>query len=377
MIEKYRGKDDRVSRTVQELAEFVKGTIRGDQLRVIDNAGAIESATASGITFLLDENHLSRLADCKAGAVVVEARIVPRLDELNCSLIIVEDAQDAFQRLLPLFRKVRGRPERGISAKAHISSTACLGPNCYVAPGVFIGEDAVIGANCDLYPGVVVGDGCRIGENSILHANVVLYHDVVVGNQVILHSGAVIGADGFGYRFAAGKFEKIPQLGTVHIHDDVEIGACTTIDRGAIGPTIIGSGTKLDNLVMIAHNCEIGRHNVFASQVGIAGSSSTGDYVRLGGQAGVRDHAKLESGCSIGAKAGVVKDVPAGETWIGIPATPESEQKRQLVSIKRIPQIKEKLEVMEKRMASMALEMEELRRRVLGDDATLLRKAAG
>ena len=241
------------------------------------------------------------------------------------------------------------------------AATAQLGPNCFVAPGVFIDDKAVIGSNCDLHPGVVVGAGCQIGDHTILHANCVLYHDVIVGNHVIIHSGAVIGADGFGYRFAQGKFEKIPQLGTVHIHDDVEIGACSTVDRGAIGPTVIGNGTKLDNLVMIAHNCEIGRHNVFASQVGIAGSSCTGDYVRLGGQAGVRDHVRLNTGCSIGAKAGVVKDIPAGETWLGIPATHEMDQKRLVVSLKRIPDMRNQLQTLEKQIALMAAELEQLK----------------
>src|SRR6185312_7792403 len=141
----------------------------------------------------------------------------------------------------------------GISNHAHISPTAQIGANCFIAPGVCIGDDAIVGANCDLHPGVVIGAGSQIGENTILYPNVVLYHDVVIGKNVILHSGAVIGADGFGYRFVAGKFEKIPQLGTTHIQDDVEIGACTTVDRGAIGPTVIGNGTKLDNLVMIGH----------------------------------------------------------------------------------------------------------------------------
>ncbi len=351
-----------MSQTVETLAALVDGTVRGDQLRIIDDAAAIETASPSAVTFVLDENHVSRLKDCRAGAVVVDAKIAKLISEsVHCSLIVVADTQQAFQKILPLFRKVRGRPARGVSPHAHISSTAQLGPNCYVAPGVCVGDDAVIGANCDLYPGVVIGDGCQVGENTILHANSVVYHDVVIGNNVIIHSGAVIGADGFGYRFTAGKFEKIPQLGTVHIHDDVEIGACTTVDRGAIGPTVIGQGTKLDNLVMVAHNCEIGRHNVFASQVGVAGSSTTGDYVRLGGQVGIRDHVHLDSGCSVGAKAGVHKDIPAGETWLGIPATHESEQKRLLISMKRIPDMRDAVRTLEKQIASLSAELEQLK----------------
>ena len=322
--------------TVEALAALVDGTVQGDCQRKIDDAAPIETAGPSAVTFVQDEYQARRLKACHAGAIVVEVKAATLFAESSDhSLIVVTDAQSSFQKILPLFRTIRNRPERGVSAHAHISKTARLGPNCFVSSGVVIGDDVVVEANCDIHPGVVIGAGCRVGANTILYPNCVLYHDVVIGNNVIIHSGSVIGADGFGYRFIGGKFEKIPQLGTVHIHDDVEIGACTTIDRGAIGPTVVGAGTKIDNLVMIAHNCEIGRHNAFASQVGIAGSSSTGDYVRLGGQAGIRDHVHLNSGCSVGAKAGVVKDVPAGETWIGIPASHEMDQKRQLVSVKR------------------------------------------
>jgi UDP-3-O-[3-hydroxymyristoyl] glucosamine N-acyltransferase len=242
---------------------------------------------------------------------------------------------------------------------------------------VFIDDDVIIGTNCEIHPGVVIGAGCQIGDNTILHANCVLYHDVIIGNNVIVHSGAVIGADGFGYRFTEGRFDRIAQLGTVHIHDDVEIGACSTIDRGAIGPTVIGTGTKIDNLVMVAHNCQIGRHNVFASQAGVAGSTTTGDYVRLGGQAGIRDHIRLNSGCSVGAKSGVTKDVPAGETWIGLPATDEQDQKRQLFSIKRIPGMRDQLQSLEKQLAKMEAEIARLNGLIANADVATERRAAG
>ena len=369
-----------MSQTVETLAAIVNGTVLGDRLRAIDDAAAIESASPSAITFVLDETHLNRLSDCQAGAVVMDAKVASRIqgsDTCSFSLIVVADPQAAFLTLLPMFRKVRGRPNRGVSTHAHISASAQLGANCYVAPGVCIGDDVEVGANCDLYPGVVIGDGCRIGENSILHANCVIYHDVSIGNNVIIHSGAVIGADGFGYRFSGNKFEKIPQLGTVRIHDDVEIGACTTVDRGAVGPTVIGAGTKLDNLVMVAHNCEVGRHNVFASQVGMAGSSVTGDYVRLGGQVGIRDHVRLNTGCSVGAKGGVMNDIPAGETWLGIPATHESEQKRLLVSMRRVPDLRDDLRDMEKQMKAMTAEMEQLKVLVSQNENLIPRRAAG
>ncbi len=347
-----------MSHTVGSLAELIKGQVRGSVDRPISDANSIEIAGRDAVTFVLDESHVSRLKECRAGAVILNAKIAVSLTESDeRSLILVDNPQAAFIQILPLFRKVRGRPARGISPHAYIDSTAKIGADCYVGPGVCVGEDAEIGNGCDIHPGVVIGPGCKLGDNVVLYPNVVLYHDVTVGHRSIIHSGAVIGADGFGYRFVNGQFEKIPQLGTVDIHVDVEIGACTTIDRGAIGPTVIGAGTKLDNLIMIGHNCELGRHNVFASQVGLAGSCSTGDYVRLGGQVGVKDHVHMNTGCMIGAKSGIHKDIPANEVWIGYPATPESEQKRLVFSLKRVPEMRDQIKSLEKQLASLTAQL--------------------
>lgn len=348
-----------MSHTVGSLASLVQGEVRGNSDHPICNAAAIESAGPDAVTFVLDESHVSRLQACRAGAVILNAKIAAGLTASDqTSLIIVSDPHAAFQQILPQFRKIRGRPTRGISPQAHISPTATIAENCYVGPGACIGDEVEIGPGCDIYPGAVIGAGCRLGQDVIVHPNAVLYQDVSLGDRVIIHSGAVIGADGFGYRFTEGRFLKIPQLGTVEIHEDAEIGACTTIDRGAIGPTIVGAGTKLDNLIMIAHNCELGRHNVFASQVGLAGSCTTGDYVRLGGQVGIRDHIRLNSGCMVGAKGGVHKDIPEGEIWIGYPATPEAEQKRLVFSLKRVPEMRDKVRTLENQVAALMKQVE-------------------
>jgi UDP-3-O-[3-hydroxymyristoyl] glucosamine N-acyltransferase len=351
-----------VSHTVGSLASLVQGEVRGDSGRPICNAAAIESAGPDAITFVLDESHVSRLQACRAGAVILNAKIASGLTPAaTTSLIIVSDPHAAFQKILPQFRTVRSRPSRGISPHAFLSPTATIAADCYVGPGACIGDDVEIGTGCDIHPGAVIGPGCRLGQDVIVYPNAVLYQDVTLGDRAIIHSGAIIGADGFGYRFTEGRFVKIPQLGTVEIHADAEIGACTTIDRGAIGPTIVGAGTKLDNLVMIAHNCELGRHNVFASQVGLAGSCTTGDYVRLGGQVGIKDHVRLNSGCMVGAKGGVHKDIPEGEIWIGYPATPEAEQKRLVFSLKRVPEMRDQVRAMEKQLALLTKQLEELR----------------
>jgi len=335
--------------------------VRGRADHPITDAAAIESAQPDCVTFVLDESHVSRLQSCHAGAVILNAKIASGIHpSAETSLIVVADPHAAFQTILPLFRKIRGRPERGISPQAHVSDSAVIAPDCYVGPGATIGDEVHLGPGCDIHPGAVISAGCHLGQNVTVYPNAVLYPDVKVGDRVIIHSGAVLGADGFGYRFAEGRFIKIPQLGSVEIHDDVEIGACTTIDRGAIGPTIVGRGTKLDNLIMIAHNCELGQHNVFASQVGLAGSCSTGDYVRLGGQVGVKDHVRLNSGCMVGAKGGVHKDVPEGEIWIGYPASPEAEQKRLVFSLKRVPEMRDDVRTLKTQVAALMKQLEEL-----------------
>jgi UDP-3-O-[3-hydroxymyristoyl] glucosamine N-acyltransferase len=354
-------REGNVNHTVGSLASLVAGEVRGDANRAIVDAAAIESAGPNAVTFVLDESHVSRLEACRAGAVILNAKIAAGIRESSaCSLIVVADPHAAFMKILPQFRIIRSRPARGISPHAHISPTAKIGDDCYVGPGACIGDDVEIGTGCDIHPGAILGPGCRLAKDVVVYSNAVLYQDVSVGDRAIIHSGAIIGADGFGYRFTDGRFIKIPQLGSVEIHADAEIGACTTIDRGAIGPTIVGEGTKLDNLVMIAHNCELGKHNVFASQVGLAGSCTTGDYVRLAGQVGIKDHVRLNSGCMVGAKGGVHKDIPEGEIWIGYPATPEAEQKRLVFSLKRVPEMRDQLRSLMKQVAELTKQLEEL-----------------
>uniref|UniRef100_A0A7C2JYU2 UDP-3-O-acylglucosamine N-acyltransferase n=1 Tax=Schlesneria paludicola TaxID=360056 RepID=A0A7C2JYU2_9PLAN len=350
-----------MTQTLGALAESVSGALTGNPAEPITGAAAIESARPTEITFLLDDSQLRRLEQCQAAALVIGSKGADHPAAARFARIVVDDPHAAFLKIVPKFRPHRPRPARGLAPSAVISPTATIGPDCWIGPHVSIGDGVVIGQGCDIHPGVVIGDGCQIGNHVTLHPNVVLYADAIIGDRVIIHAGAVIGADGFGYRFRDGKFEKVPQLGWVHIQADAEIGACTTIDRGAIGATVIGEGTKIDNLVQIAHNCEIGRHNVFASQVGLAGSCSTGDYVRLGGQVGVKDHVRMNTGCAIGAKGGVHKDIPAGETWIGYPATPEAEQKRLVFSLKRVPEMREQMKAMETKLAALTAELAALK----------------
>ncbi|HET6423962.1 MAG TPA: UDP-3-O-(3-hydroxymyristoyl)glucosamine N-acyltransferase [Planctomycetaceae bacterium] len=346
-----------MARTVAQWAEFVGGTValkdQNDVATVeIKGAATPEMAGPTDVAFLQDPRSIHRLLRCRAGVLLVRPQDAELPEAQNFRQIVVADPQTAFVKILADVRPVR-MPARGIDRTAVIHPTATIGDDCYIGSGVSIGEGAVIGRGCDIYPGVVIGAGCQLGEQVTIYPNAVLYADCLLDDRVMIHANAVIGADGFGYRFTEGRFEKIPQLGWVHLHRDVEIGAGAAVDRGAIGPTVVGAGTKIDNMVQIAHNCQLGRHNAIAAQVGMAGSSSTGDYVRMAGQVGVADHVHMNTGCTLGAKAGVHKDIPAGETWIGIPAMPEADQKRLLFSTRRVPQIRDDLKALQSQVEEL------------------------
>ena len=349
--------------TVGALAASLGGEVIGDPDRAVANALALGKAGPDCITFLADEVKTRALSDADAAAILISrARLEELTDKLRTkhTFIVVDDALDAFIGTLRQFRSDRRRSAIAVSPRAAVAESATLGEGVNIFPGAFIGEDVVIGSGCDIHPGAYIGDGTKLGDNVTIHANAVVYFDVTIGNRVIIHSGAVIGADGFGYRFRDGRFEKIPQLGTVEIHDDVEIGANATIDRGMIGPTIIAEGTKLDNLVMIAHNCEIGKHNVFASQVGIAGSSTTGDYVRAGGQAGIGDHLNIGTGASLAASSAHHKNVPDGETWAGAPARRIDETIKIVMTLNKLPEMRSTVKALEKQVKKLTTEIEKL-----------------
>lgn len=347
---------------LESIAQRVGAEIVGDPQLPIAGADSLEHAGSRDITFVTDEKHARALRKSKAGACLISRKEVPNaeLPDSGMALLLVDDPQDAFLTVLREFRPQRPRRTLGISPAAHVSPTAQIGPNCNIFPGAFIDDGAIIGSDCDIHPGVFVGQDCRIGDHCVLYANVTLYPDCSLGDHVIIHASAVLGADGFGYRFRQGRFEKIPQLGSVRIENHVEIGACTTIDRGMIGPTVIGEGTKLDNLVMIGHNCRLGKHNGFASQVGLAGSVTTGDYVRCAGQVGIRDHVHLGQGSMLLAKAGVHKDVPDGVTYIGVPAGEEREQLKMVMSLGKVPELRKRMRDVESQLNSLAQQVQSL-----------------
>jgi UDP-3-O-[3-hydroxymyristoyl] glucosamine N-acyltransferase len=327
--------------TLAQLASLVDGQLlgRGDGDVVIDGAAPLCDAQPGQITLIDGAEKTQNLAACRAAAVIVPRSLTPA----GLPAIQVADAHRAFAAVVAFFRPGRGRAPVGVSPQACISPTAKLADDVDVYPLATIGDDVEIGAGTTIHSGVHIMAGSRIGENVTIFPNVVLYENTVVGPRCILHAGAVLGAYGFGYELVDGRHKLSAQLGHVELGADVEIGAGTTIDRGTYGPTVIGEGTKIDDLVMVAHNCRIGRHNMLCSQVGIAGSTTTGDYVVMAGQVGVRDHVHIGRGAVLGAMAGVTNDVPDGSRMIGIPATPEREQKIKQALISRLPEMRQQL----------------------------------
>lgn len=319
--------------TVRQLAEWVRGEVLGDGDLAVEDARALADARPCDITLVDGEKHAAAWHASPAAAAVVPASIPVN----GRPLIRVHDPLLAFAEIV---RHLRGRPPLpagAIHPTAFVHPTARLGEGSSVGPFAVVGEDSVVGPRTLLHAGVVVGRGCRIGADTVLHPRVVLYDDCVIGDRVILHANVVIGGDGFGYRTQEGRHVKVPQLGWVEIQDDVEIGAGATVDRGTFGPTRIGAGTKIDNLVMVGHNCQIGKHNILAAQVGVAGSCSTGDYVVMAGQVGIADHVRVGDRTVIAAKSGVMHDSPPDSRLLGYPARPEAHVKRIWVSLEHLP----------------------------------------
>jgi len=317
---------------------------------LVSGAAVLSEVEAGQITIVDQLERIKQLVSTQAVAVVVPASI-------DCewpAVIRVEDIHAAFSKIVSHFRPPRTQTRFGISPHAAVSQFARLGANVDVHPNATVGDDCQIGDATTILAGAQILAGCTIGSNVTIGPAAVLYENTIVGDRAIIHGGAILGAHGFGYQQVGGRHVLSAQLGYVRIGNDVEIGAGTTIDRGAYGATTIGDGTKIDNQVQIAHNCRIGRHNLICSQVGIAGSTSTGDYVVMGGQAGIRDHVHIGSRAMLSAMAGVTNDVPDGAVMLGIPATPEREQKLKQAALAKLPEMRKEFKTM--RRAIMELE---------------------
>jgi len=336
--------------TLGDLAALVGGSlVGGDPTRGISGAATLETASATDITLVDAADKLHLLPRCLAAAAIVPMGTGP----LDRPTIEVADVHAAFTATILAIKPPRPRPRLGRSPQASIDASARLAADVEVHPFAAVGPDVEIGAGATIHSGVRIMAGCRIGAGSVIFPNAVLYENTVIGSRCIVHAGAVLGAYGFGYKPHAAGYALSAQLGWVELADDVEIGANTTIDRGTYGPTLIGDGTKIDNLVMIAHNCRVGRHAMICSQVGVAGSTTTGDWVVMAGQVGVRDHVHIGDKAVLGARSGVSSDIEPGKTVLGEPAIDLRDRKLQLAAITKLPEMRRDLKQLAVRVAGL------------------------
>ena len=324
--------------TAKQIAEFIQGSIEGDENVSVHTFAKIEEGVPGAISFLSNPKYTHYLYDTQSSIVLVNKDL--ELEKATkATLIRVDNAYEAVARLLTLYAMSKPK-KKGIDPLAYIAPTAQIGEDCYVAPFAYIGEHVKIGKGTQIYPHTTVYDNASVGENCLLYANVSVYHDCKIGNRVTLHSGCVIGADGFGFAPAENGYEKIPQIGIVTIEDDVEIGANACVDRSTMGSTVVRKGVKIDNLVQIAHNVEVGANTVMSAQVGVAGSTKIGQWCMFGGQVGIAGHAVIGDQVKSGAQAGIAGSIRKGHVTVqGSPAIEAKNFARSSIVFKNLPEM--------------------------------------
>lgn len=341
--------------TAQQIASFLGGTIEGDPDVKVCNFSKIEEGKPGTLTFLANPKYEHYIYNTEASIVLVNNDFSPT-EPIGATLVKVANAYSALAMLLNMVEQSK-RKKTGVDSTAFIAASATVSDDCYVGNFAYIGDNSTIGKNCYIYPYTYVGDNITIGDNCILYPHVTIYDDCVIGNNCILHAGAVIGSDGFGFAPEGENYKKIPQLGNVIIEDDVEIGANTTIDRAVMDSTIIRRGVKLDNLVQIAHNVEIGENTVMAAHVGIAGSVKVGKHCMFGGQVGLAGHLHIADNVVLGAQAGVISDIKEATTVLGAPAINAKNFMRSSAIFNRLPD-------MYRAMGKMQREIDELKKEI-------------
>ena len=337
--------------TAQQIASFINGEVIGNENAEVYTFAKIEEGTPGALSFLANPKYTEYIYTTESSVVLVNKDFEAN-GEIKATLIKVDNAYESLAKLMTMYEASKPK-KQGISSLASISATAKIGENCYIAPFAVIGDGCEIGDNCYIHDGVSVGDGAKIGNNCLLYAHVTVYHDCRIGNNCILHSGCVIGADGFGFAPTASGYEKIPQTGIVIIEDDVEIGANTCIDRATMGSTVIHKGVKLDNLIQIAHNDEIGSHTVMAAQVAVAGSTKIGEWCMMGGQAGISGHCTIGPRTTIGPQCGTLGSRKGGEQLLGSPAVDAKEFMRISAYMRRLPELDKKVKQLMKEIETL------------------------
>ncbi len=332
------------------LAGFLKGEIIGDPETKVNTVAKIEEGHPGALSFLANPKYEHYLYTTESSIVLVNNSFVPSAS-VKATLIKVENAYESFASLLQLVDQARPR-KKGVHPTAVIEPTAVIGRDVYIGPYVYIGENCFIGDECSIYPHVYLGDNSKVGKKCTLNPGVKIYHDCILGNNCVIHAGSVIGSDGFGFApQSETEFMKIPQLGNVVIEDNVEIGANVAIDRATMGSTLIRKGVKLDNLIQIGHNVEIGENTVMAGQTGVAGSSKIGRNCMFGGQVGISGHLKVADGTKIGAQSGIPSDVKKeNSVLLGYPAMDHRNFLRSSIVFRQLPELKTKIEELERKV---------------------------
>jgi len=337
--------------TVEQIAQMLNGEVKGDKYLNINQLAKIEEGSTGTISFLANPKYEHYIYTTKATAVIVDQQFRPKKAYLT-TLILVEDAYAAFTTLLQEYQKILAQNKQGIEQPSFISATAKIGSDVYIGAFSYIGEHCTIGNNVKIYPNVTIADASVIGDNCIIYSGVKIYHNTVIGNNCTIHSNAVIGADGFGFAPQAdGAFATIPQLGNVILENNISIGANTTVDRATIGSTILREGVKIDNLVQIAHNVEIGKNTVIAALTGISGSTKVGENCKIGGQVGMAGHITVADNTIVTAQSGITKTVrQSGRIMAGSPAQDSHNNLKSQVLYKNLPKIEQRIRAIEEKL---------------------------
>lgn len=340
-----------------QIASLVEGRVEGDPSATVGSFAKIEEATAGQLAFLANPKYEEYLYTTGASVVIVNDSQEIR-STISPTLIRVADAYGAFALLLRKYQQMASQQLTGIQQPCYIAPTAKIGENVYVGAFAYIGDHVTVGDNTKIFPQAYIGNNARIGRDSILHPGVKIYHECVIGNKVIIHAGTVVGSDGFGFAPSSdGTYTKVPQIGNVVVEDNVEIGANATIDRATMGSTIVRSGAKLDNLIQIAHNVEVGNNTVIAAQAGVSGSTKIGNNVMIGGQAGIVGHIMIADGSRINAQSGVSKSIKQPNTAVtGSPAFEYSSALRSQALSRNLPDLQKRIQELEKILSQLLQE---------------------
>jgi UDP-3-O-[3-hydroxymyristoyl] glucosamine N-acyltransferase len=337
--------------SAKQIADFIQGRVEGNENVTVSTFAKIEDGKPGAISFLSNPKYTHYLYETKSSIVIVNDNMVLE-KEVSPTLIRVKNAYEAVARLLQLYDSMKPR-KKGIDPLAFISPSAVIGKDCYIGAFAYIGEGVEIGDECQIYPHAVIEDHAKLGEKCIIYPNVSIYHECRLGNRVTIHSGSVIGADGFGFAPSTDGYDKIPQIGIVVIEDDVEIGANTCVDRSTMGQTVVHKGVKLDNLVQVAHNVEVGENTVMSAQVGIAGSTKVGAWCMVGGQAGFAGHITVGDKTFVGAQCGVNSNLKGNQSVIGSPAMEPRGFFRSSVIFQKLPEMYKQLNALQKEIEEL------------------------